>query len=98
MIITFVHRMDDDNKYQINLQQLIEDYVWGEFRGDMFALRRPFTRRRHYEFDIRWGFMDFTHTTESKERPVTGYTTLLPFIQSFSCFSFNVFYFALSNR
>jgi len=64
--------MSDGNPYQINLRQLIEDYVWGEYLEDMIAIRRPFTRRRDYEFNIMWEYMDFTHTTESKTRPTTG--------------------------
>jgi len=72
---------DDEKKYQINLRQLIEDYVWGQFLGNMSFLHRLFTRRRHYEFDIRWGYMDFNHTTTTKKRESTIYITVFTFLQ-----------------
>jgi len=73
------HRKKDKGEsYHIDLLQMIEDYmyVWDLFRKDMFVLRLPFTRRRHYEFDIRWGYVDFTHKTENKLRSNAGSITL----------------------
>ncbi|XP_052794677.1 uncharacterized protein LOC128227838 [Mya arenaria] len=64
--------MSEDKVYQINLQELIEEYVWSCFQDDLGCIRGIFNRKPKFYFDIRWGYLDFTHRTESKERPVTG--------------------------
>ncbi|XP_052794670.1 uncharacterized protein LOC128227834 isoform X1 [Mya arenaria] len=58
--------------YQVNLQEFIEEYAWDCFKQDIGFIRRLFNRKSKFYFDIRWGYLDFSHRTESKERPVTG--------------------------
>ncbi|XP_052796769.1 uncharacterized protein LOC128229121 [Mya arenaria] len=64
--------MPENKIYQINLQELIEKYAWDCFQDDMGFIRGIFNRKPKFYFDIRWGYLDFSHRTESKERPVTG--------------------------
>ena len=65
-------KMPGDNDYQVNLEELIEEYVWDCFQDDMGFISGIFNRKPKFYFDIRWGYLDFSHTTENKERPVTG--------------------------
>lgn len=54
--------------YQVNLEELIEDYVWMCYKKDLGFFRRIFRRRGHYIFDVRWGYLDFSHVTNPVEK------------------------------
>lgn len=57
-----------DEIYQINLQELAEDYAWGTFKRDQGFLKRLFLHKKsNYIFDIPWGHVEFTHSTELRE-------------------------------
>ncbi|KAH3707871.1 uncharacterized protein LOC127858638 [Dreissena polymorpha] len=57
-----------DKDFQLDLQELVENYVWDCFTQDLGCIKRLFHRRHKYYFDIRWGFVDFSHVTTTKER------------------------------
>ncbi|WAQ98446.1 hypothetical protein MAR_022819 [Mya arenaria] len=58
--------------YQINLQEFIEEFVWDCFKHDIGLIRGIFNKKSKFYFDIRWGYLDFSHKTKSEERQVTG--------------------------
>lgn len=55
--------MSSDKIIQLNLEEVIEDYVWRMFKKGRGFLKRFFLRRSDYVFDIRWGYIDFKHVT-----------------------------------
>jgi len=58
-----------NTEYQVDLQDLIETYVWKRFKEDKGFLKGLFYKRSNYFLDIRWGYIDFQHDTEYKVRP-----------------------------
>ncbi|XP_052791646.1 uncharacterized protein LOC128225787 [Mya arenaria] len=63
--------MPENTVHQVNLQEFIENYAWDCFQEDMGFIRGIFNRQSNYYFDISWGYLDFSHTTDCQERPVT---------------------------
>lgn len=55
--------MSSNKILQVNLEEVIEDYVWRLFKEGRGFLKRFFLRRSDYVFDIRWGYIDFKHVT-----------------------------------
>ncbi|XP_060586281.1 uncharacterized protein LOC132742018 [Ruditapes philippinarum] len=47
--------------YQVNLGELVENYIWGRYKHDTSFIKRLFLRRSNHLFDIRWGYVDFKH-------------------------------------
>lgn len=54
--------------YQVNLEELIQDYTWRCYKGDQGFLTRLFLKRHNFQFDIRWGYIDFKHVTNPKKK------------------------------
>ncbi|KAH3841955.1 uncharacterized protein LOC127878032 [Dreissena polymorpha] len=60
----------DDKEFQLNLQELVENYVWDCFKCDLGFLKGIFYQRHKHYFDIRWGYVDFQHVTTKTDRPM----------------------------
>ncbi|KAH3815153.1 uncharacterized protein LOC127835460 [Dreissena polymorpha] len=59
-----------DKDFQLDLQELVENYAWKRFTDELGCIKRLLHRRCKYYFDIPWGFVDFSHeTTTTNERP-----------------------------
>lgn len=61
----------EETVYQINLQQLVEKYIWSKYKSDVGFPKKYFLRKDRYYCDIRWGYVDFVHETTSSIRPNT---------------------------
>ncbi|XP_053391227.1 uncharacterized protein LOC128554040 [Mercenaria mercenaria] len=57
-----------DKIYQVNLEELVEDYTWRCYKRDQGFFRKLFLRRSDYVFDIRWGYVDFKHVTNPDDK------------------------------
>lgn len=55
--------------YSVNLEELVQDFVWGQYKNDLGFFKRMFVRRSQYYVDVPWGYVDFKHETTSVERP-----------------------------
>ena len=60
--------MGDGPIYQINLEELVENYTWQQYKSDKTFFKKLFLRRSDYVFDIRWGYADFKHVTNPKKQ------------------------------
>ncbi|KAH3809734.1 uncharacterized protein LOC127835290 [Dreissena polymorpha] len=60
----------ENKEFQLDLQELVENYAWKRFTVQLGCIKRLFHRRYKYYFDIPWGFVEFSHeTTKTNERP-----------------------------
>ncbi|KAL4224442.1 hypothetical protein ACF0H5_017894 [Mactra antiquata] len=55
--------------FQVNLEEVISKYAWKAYLFNKNFAQKWFMKRSNYEFDIRWGYLDFKHETipEKKE-------------------------------
>lgn len=58
--------------YKVNLEELVSNYVWGKFKRNKNFIRKLFLRRADYQFDIRWGYVAFSHETNPEDENTPG--------------------------
>ena len=75
---------DSGRIYEVNLSDLVEQYVWRRYKEDMSFLRRLFFSKKFHYIDIRWGYAKFEHTTtrSNVELPETTKETTLDLYSS----------------
>ena len=65
---------DEERIDQINLQELVENYIWNKFKNDTGFPKKFFLCKSRYYCDVRWGHVEFSHKTSAEERPKTPLT------------------------
>ena len=61
----------ENEKLQVNLQEMVEKYIWKLYKRDVGYPKRLLLLKRNFWFDVKWSYVDFKHeTVETNVRDV----------------------------